>query len=102
MTKQKQIEEMATIIYDELDECMRIRGFDSCAFCRCRNEDKNCNIGHHIAKEVYDLVCKNEKALAKEVLNELFKEALNNKYGMVDFRQIKAQAKRNGIEVGNG
>ena len=39
------------------------------------------------------------KEVAKEILQELFKEALNNRYGMVDFRQIKAHAKKYGVEV---
>ena len=50
----KQIETIATIIYDELCECVRIRGFVSCDFCECINEDKDCNIGHHIAKALYN------------------------------------------------
>ena len=77
----KQIETIATIIYDELCECVRIRGFDTCDFCECINEEKDCNIGHRIAKELYNAgytrkVNDDEVVISKEEYEKLQKHYL--------------------------
>lgn len=79
MTREEIIAKLADIIYEEMDDCDRIKGMRTCEYCRRRDEQHRCIFGKYIATKLAEIFTKHETDLLKEFV-EWYKKVLEQDY----------------------
>lgn len=50
----KKLEEMRNLIVDELYDCDRYNGIDTCAYCKIKGKQKECILAEKIAERLHE------------------------------------------------